>query len=112
MFIVSLIVCWGFVWLSPRFVTLYLVYFLVLCLSFILSCLCLVALWSPAGKELTSLTLLYVMFSCDCVTFPYYVLGQVWYLAVWFPDLSLHPYFSLNHSAGKRELMALVFLST
>ena len=27
------------------------------------------------------------------VTFPYGVLGQVWYLIIWIPDLCLLPYF-------------------
>ena len=36
------------------------------------------ALWSPAGKGLTSL-LLFVMFNCVFVTFPCGILGQVWY---------------------------------
>ena len=39
------------------------------------------------------LTLLCVMFSCVFITFPYGVLGQVWYLIVWIPDLCLLPYF-------------------
>ena len=38
------------------------------------------ALWSPAG-----------MFSCVFVTFPYGVLGQVWYLIVSILDLCLLP---------------------
>ena len=54
-----------------------------------LSCAChafaSAALWSPAGKGLTSwLSLL--MFTCDFVTFPYSILGQVWYLIVFIPD--------------------------
>ena len=44
------------------------------------------ALWSPAGKELTS-GLLLVIFFCIFVTFPCGTLGQVWYLIVSFPDL-------------------------
>ena len=44
------------------------------------------ALWSPAGKELTS-WLLFVMFNCDFVTLPYDILGQVWYLIISIPDL-------------------------
>ena len=32
------------------------------------------------------------MFSCVFVTYPYVVLGQVWYLIVWIPDLYLLPY--------------------
>ena len=35
--------------------------------------------------------LLYVMFSCVFVTFPYGVLGQMWYLIVVIPDLCLLP---------------------
>ena len=44
------------------------------------------ALWSPAGKELTS-WLLSVMFNCDFVTLPYDIMGQVWYLIISIPDL-------------------------
>ena len=33
--------------------------------------------------------------SCVCVTFAYGVLGQVWYLIVWIPDLCLLPYFAV-----------------
>ena len=41
-----------------------------LCLVFVmLSCLFIAALWSPAGKELTS-WLSFVMFNCVFVTFP------------------------------------------
>ena len=68
----------------------------VLCLSVKLSCLFLVALWSPAGKWLTS-WLLYVMFSCVFDTFPYGILGQVGYLIVLIPDLCLLPYFQTGH---------------
>ena len=58
-----------------------------LCLVFImLSCLFIAALWSPAGKGLTS-WLLFVMSNCDFVTFPCGILGQVWYLIVLIPDL-------------------------
>ena len=38
------------------------------------------------------LALLYVMFSCDFVTFTYGVLVQMWYLIVSIPDLCLLPY--------------------
>ena len=48
-----------------------------LCLVFVmLSRLFIAALWSPAGKGLTS-WLLSVMFGCDFVTFPCGILGQV-----------------------------------
>ena len=39
------------------------------------------------------LTLLYVMFSCISVYFPYCVLGKVCYLIVSFPDLCLFLFF-------------------
>ena len=58
-----------------------------LCLVFVmLSRLFIAALWSPAGKGLTS-WLLFVMFNCDFVTFPCGILGQVLYLIVSIPDL-------------------------
>ena len=56
-----------------------------LCLKFvILSRLFIAALWSPAGKGLTS-WLLFVMFY-DFVTFRFGILDQVWYLIVLIPD--------------------------
>ena len=56
-----------------------------LCLVFVmLSRLLIAALWSPEGKVITS-WLLFVMF-CDFVTFPFGILGQVWYLIVSIPD--------------------------
>ena len=55
-----------------------------------LLCLCarlfICALWSPAGKGLTS-WLSFVVSSCECVTFPFGILGQIWYLIVSIPDL-------------------------
>ena len=36
------------------------------------------------------LALLYMMFSCVFVTFPYVALGQVWYVIVSIPDICLH----------------------
>ena len=53
------------------------------------------ALWSPAGKGLTSL-LLFVMLNCDFVTFPCGILGQVWYSIVWIPDLCRLSYFYIG----------------
>ena len=49
-----------------------------------LSCLFIAALWSPAGKGLSS-WLLFVMFNCVFVTFPFGILGQVWFLIVSIP---------------------------
>ena len=52
--------------------------FCFLCLVFVmLSRLFITALWSLAGKELTS-WLLFVMSNCDFVTSPCGILGQVW----------------------------------
>ena len=53
---------------------------------FMLSLLFIAALWSPAGKRLTS-WLLFVMFNCAFFAFPCGILGQVWYLIVSIPDL-------------------------
>ena len=61
--------------------------------SVMLTCLFIAALWSPAGKGLTSWLSCVWCFSCVLVTFPYGVLGQVWYLIVSIPDLFLLPYF-------------------
>ena len=51
-----------------------------------LSCLFIAALWSPAGKELTT-WLLFVMSNFDFVTFPCGILSQVWHLIVLITDL-------------------------
>ena len=65
-----------------------------LCLVFVmLSCLFIAALWSPAGKGLTS-WLSFVMVNCVFVTFPYGILGQVCYLIVLIPDLCHLSYFA------------------
>ena len=49
------------------------------------------ALWSPAGKGLTS-WLLFGNVYCIFITFPCGILGQAWYLIVSFPDLCLLSY--------------------
>ena len=51
-----------------------------------LSRLFIAALMSAAGKGMTS-WLLFVMSTCDFVTFPFGILGQAWYLIVLVPDL-------------------------
>ena len=56
----------------------------------------LAALWSPAGKGLTS-WLSFVMFNV-CVTFPCGILCQVWYLGVLVPDL--YRLFYLQYTKG------------
>ena len=56
--------------------------------DFMLWRLFIAALWSPAGKRLTS-WLLFVMYNCDFVTFLCGILGQVWYLIVLILDICL-----------------------
>ena len=57
-----------------------------LCLVFVMCSLLFIAtLWSPEEKGLTS-WLLFVMFIVIFVTFPFGILGQVWYLFVSIPD--------------------------
>ena len=41
-------------------------------------------MWSPEGKGLTLAHVCDVY--CDFVTFPFGILGQVWYLIVFIPD--------------------------
>ena len=50
------------------------------------------ALWSPAGKGLTS-WFSFVVSDCEFVTFSIGILGQVWYLIVLIPDLCTLTYF-------------------
>ena len=58
-------------------------------------CLCDTAMSVSCSLEITRflradlLALLYVMLSCVFVTFPYDILGHVWYLIVSIPDLCL-----------------------
>ena len=70
--------------------------------SVMLSCLFMAALWSPAGKGLTSWLLELGSLVCDVflyvVTFPCGVSGQVWYLIMSLPDLCHLPYFQNNLS--------------
>ena len=64
-----------------------------LCFVFVmLSRLFIAALWSPAGKGLTS-WLFFEMSNCDIVTFPCGILCQVWYLLVLIPGLRRLSYF-------------------
>ena len=57
-----------------------------------LSRLLIAALWSPARKGLT-FWLSFVMLNCVVVTFPFGILGQVWYLVVLIADLCPLSYF-------------------
>ena len=65
------------------------------CVAFaMLSCMLIVALWSHAGKGLTS-WLPFVLLNCVNATFPYSILGQVWYLIISIPDRCPISYFNL-----------------
>ena len=57
-------------------------------------CLFVAALWPvvTCWGEADLMAFLYVILSCVFVTFPFGVLGQVWYLIVSIPDLCLLPY--------------------
>ena len=69
--------------------------FCYLCFVFVmLSYLFIAALWSLAGKGLTS-WLLFVIFNYAFVTFPCGILGQLWYLIVKIPDLCRLSYFDI-----------------
>ena len=65
----------------------------LLCFCSVLCLLCpfICALWSPAGKGLTS-WLSFVVFNWFC-HFPIGILGQVWFLIVSIPDLCTPTYF-------------------
>ena len=59
------------------------------------SCSLMVTCW----ERVDFLDIQYVMVSCVLVTFPYGILGQMWYLIVSIPDLRLLPYFKETRSA-------------
>ena len=62
-----------------------------LCLVFVmLSRLFIAALWPPEEKRLVCDDY------CDFVTFPFGILGQVWYLIVSIPDLCCLSYFYIS----------------
>ena len=67
---------------KPNYDVSFLLFVFRVCLS------SLTALWSPAGRGLTS-WFLCVVLSCIFVTFPSGVLGWLWYLIVSIPDLCL-----------------------
>ena len=68
------------------------VFFSVLCLLCLCARLFVCALWSLAGKGLTS-WLSFVVSGCGFVAFPSGILGQTWYLFVSIPDLCTLTYF-------------------
>ena len=65
----------------------HLCYIFYLCIVLVMpSRLLIAALWSSAGKGLTS-WLFFVMFNCVFVTFPFGILDQMWCLSVSIPIL-------------------------
>ena len=61
------------------------------CLCHIVFCSCRLVVTYWERDDL--LAVLYLMFSCALVTFPYAARGQVFCLIVWTPDLCLFPSF-------------------
>ena len=61
----------------------------IICVISVHSHLFIAALWSPAGKGLTS-WLSFVVLNCEIVTVPFGILCQVWYLIVTIHDLCPH----------------------
>ena len=66
------------------------------------------ALWSPAGKGLTS-WLLFVISNCDFVTFKCGILGQAWYLIVLIHYLCRLSYFNLFCFFKEKQKNCLIF---
>ena len=85
-------------------------YYLFL-LFVMLSRLFIAALWSPAGKRLTSLPSI-VMFNCVFVTFLWDILGQVWYLIVSIPDLCRLSYFNFRGISQNGEITLFIMLQS
>ena len=77
-------------------------------LGHIYSCGLVVTCWERAGL----LAHLCVMFPCVIVTFPYGVLGQVWYLIVSIPDICLLSYFNSNFLSSEIETRKTVIVTT
>ena len=68
------------------------IFLFYVCLCYIVlsvSCSLVVTFW----ERVDFLALLYVIFSCVYVTFPYGILGQVCYFIVSVPELCVHHYF-------------------
>ena len=74
-----------------------------------MSCIChtfvsvLAALWTPEEKGLNPWSLVCDLY-CDFVTFPFGILGQVWYLIVSIPDPCCLSYFQINTNLGLKTL--------
>ena len=72
--------------------------FCYLCFKFVFTIHVLYSLLITYWERADLLAMMCVIFSCDgvFVTFPYGVLGQVWYLIVSIPDLCLLTFISVN----------------
>ena len=69
-------------------------------------CSLVVMCWEGAGL----LALLCVMFSCAFVTFPYGVLGQVWFLFELIPDLRLLSLLHVNNNDAEQPAYLVILL--
>ena len=74
----------------------------VLCLLCLCARLFICALWSPAGKGLTSW--LSFVVSTVSLSLPIGILGQVWYLIASIPDLCTLTYFKYRNAEFNDEL--------
>ena len=79
-------------------------FFSVLCLLCLCTCLFICALWSPAGKGLTS-WLSFVVSNCEFVTFPSVSWVRLWYLNVSIPDLCTLTYYGSDLCLNKKFVM-------
>ena len=78
----------------------------VLCLLCLCARLFIYALWSPAGKGLTS----WVSFVVSAVSLllSHWYPGQVWYLIVSIPDLCTLTYFGVHQGSVLISLLSIV----
>ena len=91
------------------YMTLWIFYiFSTLCLLCLCAHLFICALWSPAGKGLTS-WLLFVASNCEFVTFPLVNLGQVWYLIGLIPDLCTLTYFQFSTCSAMLSVSVVIY---
>ena len=79
-------------------------FFVLSCLLCLRTRLFICALWSPAGKGLTS-WLSFVVSYCEFVT-----LGRVWYLIVSIPDLCTLTYFHISYADDSYEIFSLLWI--
>ena len=87
-------------------------FFSVLCLICLFVRLFICALWSPAGKGLTS-WLSFVVSNCKFFPFfPIGILAQVWYLIVSIPDLCTLTYFVSSSTQQSMTFILLIYLNT